>query len=425
MKQILLLVILITASFASDLRLGGYLRNTASAMIDGGEDEILTDVATLRLEGSWNWESGGMEVHVDASKSMRPIVPFFEVYRENSLMMNLTYDFANSYLSGLEPTFGALIPSDSGAPILTDEQRDMLEQFGEQLPYSSLFPATSVNLDRAVIKLYLPKMDIFFGRQPVAWGTGYAFNPTDLWNIKNATDPTAPKIGINALRAEIPLGDVAGLSLVTSTGNDFKHSSGGFRLKWYLAGFDMSVSGISMMNADRELFGLKRKLVAGTDFAGEVGPVGVWYEVAVANRLYNGYENFDSLYVQADLGVDYTFSNGIYLMGEYLFNSLGKESSSKYTISDMAAVAGGEAPGMGKHYLFGGVQQNFAGRLDVGLFALANVQEPSGMIMPEMTYTFNDHIETKLKGSIAAGSKRRSEYGSLRSSVQLEMTGYF
>ncbi len=425
MKNILLLMALITVGFASDLRMGGYLRNSSSVMIDGGKDELFTDIATVRLEGAWNWSNGGMEVHVDASKSLRPVIPFFEVYRENSLMMDLTYEFANSYLSALEPAFEGLLPSDSGTPTLTEDQIEMLKLFGEQLPYSSLFSSTSVNLDRAVIKLYLPKMDIFFGRQPVAWGTGYAFNPTDLWNIKNATDPTAPKVGINALRAEIPLGDLAGLSLVTSTGNDFKHSSGGFRLKWYLGGFDMSISGISMMNADREMFGLKRKIVAGADLAGEIGPVGVWYEVAVANRIYNGYENFDSLYTQIDLGLDYTFSNGLYLMGEYFFNSLGKESYTNYSINDMAAVAGGEAPGMGVHYIFGGLQQNFVGRVDVGVFGLVNVQEKAGMLMPEVKYTFNDHIELKLKGSIAAGSKRRSEYGSLRSSVQLEMTGYF
>jgi len=425
MKYLILITALTTTIFATDLRLGGYLRNNTSTMIDGGEEEILTDVATLRLEGSWNWNNGGMEVHVEAQKALRPLIPFFEVYRDNSLMMNLSYGFLNDYLDSIQPDIEEMLPEDVDTELLTEEQFEMLMILGEQLPYSSTFPSTMVNLDRAVIKLYLPKMDIFFGCQSIAWGTGYAFNPTDLWNIKSASDPSAPKIGINALRAEIPLGDLAGLSLVASTGRELDHSSGGARLKWYMGGFDMSVSGISLMNADRELFGLKRKLVAGTDLVGEIGPVGVRYEVAVANRLYNGYDNFDSLYTQIDLGVDYTFSNGIYVMGEYLFNSLGKETYKEYTITDMTAVAGGEAPGMGKHYLFGGVTQNIRGRLDLALYALANMQEPSGMLLPEMTYTFNDHIETKLRGSIAAGNKERSEYGSLRSSVSLEMTGYF
>lgn len=427
-RTALLIISLILIVQAGDLNLGGYLKNSSTAMIDRGESEMFTDVAELRLEGAWEWEKGGMEVHLLGTKTFRPIIPFFEVYRENSLMMDMTYDFIGAYMGLITPQMDSLVEEITGEEmdgILTDEQIEELIKLGEQLPYSSFYPSTMINLDRALIKLYLPFMDIFVGRQPIAWGTGYAFNPTDLWNLKNPTDAEAPKMGLNALRLEIPLGDLAGLSLVASPGREFKESSGGFRLKWNLAGFDMSVSGISLMNADRDMFYLKRKVVAGTDLAGQIGDVGVWYEAAVSNRIYDSYTNFDSLFTQIDIGADYTFSNGLYIMSEYLFNSLGKESWRDYTIYDMAAVAGGEAPGMGKHYLFGGVSQELQGQLILACYGLSNVQEKSGMVMPQATYTFNDNIEIQLKGTVAVGDKETTEFGSMKSSVQMRFTGFF
>ena len=288
-----------------------------------------------------------------------------------------------------------------------------------------MWPATSFNLDRALIKLYTKPMDIFIGRQSIAWGTGYAFNPTDLWNMKSPVDPTAPKIVINAFRAEIPLGDMAGVSLVASTGREFKHSSGGVRVKWNIGNFDMSISGLSIMNADREMFSLKKKLVAGTDLAGQIGDIGVWYEVAVSNPVYSDITNFDSLFSQVDLGVDYTFTNGLYIMAEYLYNSLGDKDSKEYTLYDMAKVAGGEAPGLAKSYLFGGLRRELGGQVSIGLFGLANLNDISGLFLPQINYTFNDHIDIELKGIISAGDKTTTEYGSMKSAVQFVIAGYF
>jgi hypothetical protein len=437
MKKLLLLALTLAIStIAGDFSYGGYLKNSTALLFQENVDTtplyhdpvMFTDAAELRLEGGFEWSKGGIEAHLIVAKTFRPLIPYFEAYKTNSLMMNIGEDYLRAYLSLITPEMESSLPPgliEEFGGLFTEEQLIELGRLGMQLPYSSFFPTDMFMLDRALIKLYLPFADIYVGRQPITWGTGYAFNPTDLFNLKNPADAEAPKLGVNAIRAEIPLGDLAGISLVASPGRDFTHSSGGGRLKWNLSGFDMSVSGQSIMNADRAIMYLKRKIVVGTDLAGQIGNVGVWYEAAAINRIYGDYDNFDSLYFQVDVGADYTFDNGIYLMAEYLFSSLGKDSWEKYDIWDMANMSGGDAPGMGRHYLFGGLRKEVGAATTLSLFALGNLQDHSAMILPEIGYLFHDNIDVKFKAGFGSGDKEKSEFGSLKSSVGIQFTGYF
>ena len=85
------------------------------------------------------------------------------------------------------------------------------------------------------------------------------------------------------------------------------------------------------------LLGLPARVIAGADMAGELGDVGVWTEVAVVNPVHQGqsYTNVDSLYMQADLGANYTFDNGLFIMGEYYYNGLGAWEPDDYTGTDL------------------------------------------------------------------------------------------
>lgn len=411
---ILILVALISAKMPGDLKFGGYVENSTSLMF--GEDELFTNNSILRLEGYWNYkERGGIETHVILSKTFAPI-DFSYAYKKGSLMESIISESITGIMESL-PEMDSSLTS-----LLTDESSMNLL---DHLPYSTFYPSDQITLDRAVVKMFLKPFDLFIGRQTVAWGTGYGFNPTDIFNLKNPLDPKAAKSGVNALRAEIPFGELSGLSLVAVPDKDFKHISGGFRVKGNLGNFDLSLCGIKQMNSDMELLGLPVRVIAGADLAGQIGDVGVWLEGAAINPVYDKYNNFDSLYAQIDAGLDYTFVNGIYLMAEYYYNGLGEKDYKDYNINGLINQMLGQMGGFGQHYVMAGFTKDFLDFFIFSTFGLINATDQSAMILPALEYSFSDNIALKLQGQIGVGNKKRTEYGSMNSSITFNVTGYF
>ncbi len=447
MKNLALLLTIVTITFSSglgNLEFGGYLENKTSLMI--AEEELFSDVATLRLEGSWKFgERGGIETHILFSSALQPLDPLV-AYKENSKMQAIMGQLMTVILPP------DLLDELSEIPVSVDE--DQINTLMKYLPYSTLYPRDKFILDRALIKLYFKPFDLFLGKQTIAWGTGYAFNPTDIWNRKSPLDPNAPKAGVNAFRMEIPFGSVSGLSLVAAPGADFEHSSGGLRLKWNIGGFDLSVSGMRVVNTDLKLINQilpeinpedtvgdeymtmlyetisaisDRKIIAGIDLAGQIGDVGVWAEAAVINPVYADmkYSDFDSIYAQVDAGLDYSFGNGLYLMLEYYYNGLGQFKSENYSYRDFIYMFSGEIAGFGQNYLFSGFRKDFLDYFAFSLFGLGNLNDQSAMLLPGIDYDFHDNITVKLSGQIGIGEKEKTEYGSIHSSVLFTVTGYF
>ncbi len=429
MRRLFILFLVVSIAFASgleNLELGGYLENKTSLMF--ADDESFSDIATLRIEGGWEFgERGGVETHMILSGALQPLDPF-EAFKSGSVMERAMMEVLIGPMIMLDTL---LVKLDSlGLMDSTSKQLESendFETYLKYLPYSSFYPRNKIILDRALLKLYFKYFDIYIGRQMIAWGTGYGFNPTDVWNKKSPLDPNAPKVGVNAMRMEIPFGSISGLSLVVSPGADFEHSSGGFRVKGNLGGYDFSLCGMRIMNADMELLGLPKKVIAGVDMAGQIGDVGVWSECVVVNPVYMNmdYTGFDSLYIQADLGLDYTFTNGLYTMLEYYYNGLGQYTSDNYSFRDFLNMFGGEMSGMGQNYLMFGITKDMFDHYILSLFALGNLNDQSVILLPSLEYSFHDNISLKLSSQIGLGDDKKTEYGGMHSSMILTVTGYF
>lgn len=399
------------------LRFGGYLENKAT--INVSPNEIISDVAQARMEGSWDYGNyGGIETHVILTAPLQPLNPF-ETLREGSVTDVLLQQLLSPYMEAL----GEYQLSADSLPV----SEKTINRLIKYLPYSTFYPSDKVVLDRALVKAYFKHFDLFIGRQMIAWGTGYAFNPTDVWNSKNPLDPDAPKVGVAALRLEIPLGALSRISIVATPGRDIDNSSGGIRYKTNIAGFDFSLSGIRLMNADRQILGLPPKMIFGADLAGQIGDVGVWAEFALNNPVYPGmkYNNFDSCYLQADIGVDYTFSNGLYAMAEYYFNQLGQKKASDYNAVDLLNLFTGDMSGLARHYLFAGLSLDAVERFNFSAFTLSNLVDRSVMLIPSVEYSLSDNICLELGTQIGVGDKEKSEYGGVFPIIYLKTTGYF
>ncbi len=403
------------------LEFGGYLENRTSISI--APDEIISDVAMARLEGTWDYgKYGGVETHVLLTAPLQPLDPF-ETMRQSSVTSRLLQEM----LYPLMEMLGELQTSGDSSSVSLPLSQETINHFIKYLPYSTFYPSNKVLLDRALVKAYFKHFDLFIGRQMIAWGTGYAFNPTDIWNSKNPLDPDAPKTGVNALRMEIPLGDLSHISLIASPGRDLENSSGGIRYKTNIARFDLSLSGTRFMNADRKLLGLPPKMMLGADLAGQIGDVGVWAEAAFNNPIYNTikYTDFDSSYLQVDAGLDYTFANGLYTMAEYYYNQLGQKNSSDYNVVDLINLFAGEMSGFARYYLFVGLRYEVTRQLSCALFTLGNIVDHSVMLLPAVEYILSDNIGFELGAQIGIGDRKKSEYGGMYPNCFLKITGYF
>ena len=80
-------------------------------------------------------------------------------------------------------------------------------------------------LDNAYIKMAFKRFDVTAGKQQISLGTGYVWNPTDVFNIKDPLDPTYEQPGHNAIRVDVPLGSDYTFTTIYSPDDEWKNSA--------------------------------------------------------------------------------------------------------------------------------------------------------------------------------------------------------
>ncbi len=127
------------------------------------------------------------------------------------------------------------------------------------------------SLFRAFTTFYFGNAELTFGRQRIAWGTGFAWNPTDLFNPFNpAAIELEEKRGVDAAYLAIPFGSLSRLEAAFAPGRKGLKASAAVRLGSNLGSYDFSVMA-GEFQKDR---------VLGGDFAGYIGGAGFRGEVA-------------------------------------------------------------------------------------------------------------------------------------------------
>jgi hypothetical protein len=387
------------------LKLGGYLDSKMSYIASDNENTSAN--ALFRLEGNYDIDNRGkVEVHLLYYYDLQPLDPF-SGFKENSIYSRL----ADGYLSDM---YDSLDPA--GQAVYFELMNIYSSAAFEHFAYSSYFPKERVVMDRALIKLFAGDFDLVFGKQQIAWGTGYAYNPTDVWNIKDPLDPEGNKIGVTALNLTYYFGDNSSLSMIGVPGSNFDHWKYGARIKSTLSRYEYSFSAIRDKSDDGSLLGLKERLLFGTDFAGEMFyGIGVFGEAAVS----------DSLDLQLSTGIDYTFENGLYFLGEYYYNSLGSKTPDEYDLDSFVKITGGEMSGLAQNYIASYLSYTFFNDYTASLLTSVNLDDESSVFVPSIEYAFHPNVILNFNCSVFAGSSGRSEYGGLLNRFSLSVKGYF
>ena len=268
-----------------------------------------------------------------------------------------------------------------------------------------------VVLDNAYFSAYTKYANFRIGKQQLPWGTGYAWNPTDLFNDKNLMDPMYEKTGVNAFKTEIPFASEGMITGLISVGDNWENTTKALKARYYIGGFDFSVCYAKKESNRMDYFSFeeetyKRQLIGG-DVSGSIFGLGIWAEGA-----YN-HINPGKNYKQILVGTDYTFMNGLYLMAEFYHNGLGSGKISDYTIADWMTMLGPQGENLGKNYIFAGELLPIGELVNWSNYFMINLNDKSGMVYPWFDFSLNDNVELILVGYVPFGKKGSefAEYG--------------
>lgn len=291
------------------------------------------------------------------------------------------------------------------------------------------FPFTlqdTLYLDNAYLRLSMGIFDVTVGKQQLSLGTGYAWNPLDIFNRRLFLDPTYEQFGINALRVELPLAERLLIDVIFSPGEDWNKSDRLILGKVGLGRFDITASAgryvWSITQFDATTFQLsaineKRQMIGGA-VVGEVLQWGVWSEgswISVEN---------DRDYLEYVVGVDHTFDFSTYLLVEYYRNGGGIVRRNNLQVEDYLSYYTGETHSLMQDYLFTLLNHPVTDLLTFGIIGIANFNDGSAVFSAEIEYNLFENVHLTLGVSSSVGDEN-SEFGIQDWGMRLKLRAYF
>jgi len=253
-------------------------------------------------------------------------------------------------------------------------------------------------LDNAYIKLAIKCFDLTFGKQQISLGTGYVWNPTDVFNIKDVLDPTYEQPGHNAMRLDVTLGSSYTLTALYSPEDSWGDSAKLIQFKGRISHFDYTLIAIEKLwrfhdyrQFDWENMNFlelpeKRQLLGGS-VAGELLGLGIWAEYG-----YSKMEHSKDFY-ELVIGSDYTFDFQTYVMIEYYRNTLGKPDYKKYDINDWMRLFAAEQKSISQDQVYAFIQHPVTDLLSLGMSSIYSISDNSLALVPTLNYSLSENVD--------------------------------
>ena len=260
-------------------------------------------------------------------------------------------------------------------------------------------------LFRAFASLRLRRAVVVVGRQRIAWGSGFAWNPTDILNPFNpGAIELGERSGVDAVHVSMPLGPLSRLELVAA------YTAAGAPGSYAVRG------GTNYRAYDvRALLGrFARDWVVGGDFAGYVRGAGVRGEAAFVRR----YAARD--YLRAVLNADYTFGD-VYGLVEIYYNGRGHAQKAAYDWADLSA---GDTYNLAQWYAAVSATVSITPLCGMSLYQLANLTDGSLLVGPAVTYSLTQTVELAAAAYFFTG-RSDTEYGRQRHVYFATLQWYF
>ncbi len=283
------------------------------------------------------------------------------------------------------------------------------------------------NLDRAQIEIRLGLLDLYMGRQAIAWGVARVINPTDILTpFSYAALDTEDRIGVDALRARLPIGFMSELDAGIVAGENFRSakSAAYLRYKTYVAETDLAAI----------VVGFREHLMAGFEMTRAIGGAGAWVETAHVwpELLQPRADIRTDGYWRISVGADYSLSANTYGFIEYHYNQPGASDPSDYlTLISGMSYSDGAVYLLGEHYLVPYLSHEVSALVTAAGELLWNLSDGSAYLTVSLEYNLAEDVYLAGGGFIGVGSgpvrpgRIESEFGTYPDTFYSSFRFYF
>ena len=271
-----------------------------------------------------------------------------------------------------------------------------------------------IEADRLWINYHSGNLDATVGRQRIAWGTCWVWNPTDLFNPQNVLNFDYEELpATDALRAQYYTGAVTKFDVTYKPAKDANNQI--IAGLWSLSEWDYDINLIAGMRFKRWLTGFS--------WAGDILDAGFRGEVLVTqapdepdtNSLYqqigeSSLSSWDKPIVSVALSGDYTFPNTFYIHTEILYNNNGKTSN---TLLFQEEALGLGMLSAARWSLYQEFSYDITPLLRGTLYGIFNPDDKSFVIVPSINYSVITNLDLYLISLFFEGDTltQYGEYG--------------
>ena len=259
---------------------------------------------------------------------------------------------------------------------------------------------------RAFLDTRVVGMDVRIGRQRIAWGSALFWSPIDIINPFSPTQiEREQRVGVDAVAFDWDYNDLSRLSLVYAAHANPVRDTTALRWRTNIALYDLGVTAGRFRNDS----------MAGLDFAGQLGPVGLRGEWTQTSSLVDGQ------YQRVVLGADYSFPNTLSFMVELYYNGQGKSDPSDYNFGRLLS---GEIQSLARRYVGALVGYDISPIWKLENYYIQNLDDSSDFLYLRLIVSATDNIELAAGTQLFNGSTG-SEYGTFEDNVTLQLQWYF
>ena len=183
----------------------------------------------------------------------------------------------------------------------------------------------NTSLDRLYFTFEKNKISLKFGRQRINWGQTFVWNPNDIFNTYSFFDFDYPeRSGCDAIRATYYHSAVSSSELAVSLGHGNEITAAAMH-RWNWKNFDFQLIAGAMDVGGTKFPSLLEyqpaDLVLGGAWSGDIKGVSFRGEFSYFNPLENHAGFTQKKSFSSSVGLDYTFSNSLFLQAEMLYNT--------------------------------------------------------------------------------------------------------
>lgn len=278
-------------------------------------------------------------------------------------------------------------------------------------------------LDNAYIRLYSNIFTLTAGRQQISVGSGYAWNPTDLFNLKDILDPVYEQLGVNGLRLDVGFSSEYTFMLFYSPESTWEESGKLLRFMGRISHFDYALSAGRKQQVFTDYNSFQRngerRDMLGIDLIGEILGLGIWTENA-CNYMENSPDYWENLF-----GIDYTFSSGLYMMAEYYHNEQGRKEDDQYTLNDWMRYLNTETKALSRHQIYLYSLYPATDLFNIGGSMVCSISDYSLLLMPTFEYSLSNNLTLTFFGNIYAGREGTMYSNDMGNGGVLRLRAYF